>query len=68
MPKARVLAAVVFLVLECGALFAWLQFGWFAFAVMAIAGCVASNMVFQKLASADERRLDLEERVRNSPN
>jgi hypothetical protein len=65
--RARFLSALVFLA-AIGLALAMLRLvGGVAFAFTAMAGCFASEILFRALATPDERRLDLEERVRNPP-
>ena len=67
MSKAHLCSILVFMAFQLAALAAFATLGGFAFAFVAMAGCLASAIVFNRLASPEERRRDLEDRVRNPP-
>jgi hypothetical protein len=66
--------AARFAIWACSAVlaaFAWLRVdGWtssIAFVVILAIGCTVAEWIFRKLATPDEIRADLEDRVRNPP-
>jgi hypothetical protein len=71
MSKAGFASIAAFLLFAAGglALFflmpSWLL-GMAAFLVMGLAGTYAASRLFNRLATPEEKRLDLEDRVRNS--
>jgi hypothetical protein len=71
MTRAQLAALSAFLAIEVAALLALATLrspaNVIAFPIIAIAGCYAGSAVFGVLASPDERRKDLEDRVRNPP-
>jgi len=67
MTKAHLFSVLVFMIFQIAALVAFASLGGVAFAFIGMAGCLASSVVFNRLASTEERRRDLEDRVRNPP-
>jgi hypothetical protein len=65
--RARTCSALLFVAFVGLALVLLDRVGGIAFAFTAMAGCFASELLFRALATPEERRLDLEERVRNPP-
>ena len=65
--RARTYSALVFVAFVGLSLVMLDRFGGVAFAFTAMAGCFASEILFRALATPEERRLDLEDRVRNPP-
>ena len=67
MSKAHIASILVFLALSAGSLVALAAYGLVAFVFTAVAACIAGGVVFNRLATAQERQCDLEDRVRNPP-
>lgn len=71
MSKAHLVRTVVFLAFAAGGLILFFMAGkWWVgsaqFVAAGIVGGLISEWLFRRLATPDEKRLDLEDRVRNS--